>query len=79
MLMLELHWCADCGADTGLERPGGDGSPEGACVDCGSALFLWAEPHTTTPTRAWGRPRTVVGHPAAMRTTPSSAVATPAA
>ncbi len=67
MLLLELHWCLDCGADTGLERPSGDGSPEGACVDCGSAVFLWSE----LP-EEWAQP-------AAMSRTPASAVATPAA
>ncbi len=77
MLLLEVRWCVDCEAETDWERPGGSDSPEGACIDCGAAIFVWGGlswadlqwQETVGPTR----------QPAAKSPTPTRAVATPAA
>jgi len=69
VLLLEVRWCVECEGETALERPGGPGTAEGACVDCGAAVFLWAELLELD----------ALDHPAAISVTPTSAVATPAA
>ena len=81
MLLLEVRWCVECEADTGLERPGGADGSEGACVDCGAAVWLWADRSEPLSEAFLDELAELVAatQPVAIKATPTSASATPAA